>query len=270
MHRSITLGFAVAIAAFFAGDASAQAPERHADVRIHVDGAEALRDAFGRAGVQFDHGTWEATESGPALLTTLRESDVRSLRGAGVAVDVLVPDVTAAVAQRAASEGCPTTPYPVTGSMACYPTYSEVLAILDQMRAQYPDLISQRISIGPSLENREVWMVEISDNPGMDEGEPEAFFTALHHAREPQGIVTVLHTMWDLLSKYGTDAEATYLVQNRRLFFVPMLNPDGYVYNETIAPGGGGMWRKNRRSNSDGTFGVDLNRNYSYKWGNDD
>ncbi|MBA3705882.1 MAG: immune inhibitor A, partial [Bacteroidetes bacterium] len=58
-----------------------------------------------------------------------------------------------------------------------------------------------------------------------------------------------------------------YLVDNAEMFFVPIVNPDGYVYNETTAPNGGGMWRKNRRNNGDGTFGVDLNRNYSYNWG---
>ena len=267
MYRPLALVIALSA---LSSVASAQAPERHADVRLHVTNAQDLRAAFGRAGVEFDHGTWEETEAGPALLTTLRESDVQALRAAGVAIDVLVPDVTAAVAARAALGGCPTTPYPVTGTMACYPTHDQVLAILDQMRTQYPDLISQRVSLGSSHEDRGVWMVEISDNPGVDEDEPEALFTALHHAREPQGIVTVLHTMWDLLSKYGTDPEATYLIQNRRMFFVPMLNPDGYVYNETIAPAGGGMWRKNRRDNGSGSFGVDPNRNYGYQWGLDD
>jgi hypothetical protein len=50
---------------------------------------------------------------------------------------------------------------------------------------------------------------------------------------------------------------------------VPCLNPDGYVYNETTNPAGGGMWRKNRRDNGNGTFGVDLNRNYAQGWGVD-
>jgi hypothetical protein len=51
-----------------------------------------------------------------------------------------------------------------------------------------------------------------------------------------------------------------------------VINPDGYVYNETIAPNGGGMHRKNRRDTGcgDGTQrGIDLNRNYGYEWGAD-
>ncbi len=51
------------------------------------------------------------------------------------------------------------------------------------------------------------------------------------------------------------------------MYFVPCINPDGYVYNEITNPNGGGMWRKNRRNNGNGTYGVDLNRNYSYGWG---
>ena len=76
--------------------------------------------------------------------------------------------------------------------------------------------------------------------------------------------------MWYLLENYGTDAEVTYLVDNREMYFVPCLNPDGYVYNQNSDPGGGGLWRKNRHDNGDGTFGVDLNRNYGWLWGVDD
>jgi len=48
-----------------------------------------------------------------------------------------------------------------------------------------------------------------------------------------------------------------------------MVNPDGYTYNENTYPNGGGMWRKNRRVNGGNEFGVDINRNYGYKWGYD-
>jgi hypothetical protein len=48
---------------------------------------------------------------------------------------------------------------------------------------------------------------------------------------------------------------------------VPIVNPDGLLYNQSTNPNGGGMWRKNRRNNGNGTYGVDLNRNYPYMWG---
>ena len=58
-----------------------------------------------------------------------------------------------------------------------------------------------------------------------------------------------------------------YTRYGTQLFFVPCINPDGYVYNETTNPNGGGMWRKNRRNIGGGVYGVDLNRNYGYGWG---
>jgi len=74
--------------------------------------------------------------------------------------------------------------------------------------------------------------------------------------------------MWYLLENYSTNPDGKFLVDNTEMFFVPCVNPDGYEYNRTTNPGGGGMWRKNRRNNGS-TYGVDLNRNYGYNWGYD-
>ena len=62
----------------------------------------------------------------------------------------------------------------------------------------------------------------------------------------------------------------TRLVDEREIFILPVVNPDGYVYNEMIAPDGGGMWRKNRNPEFAPDYGVDLNRNYGYMWGYND
>ncbi len=149
------------------------------------------------------------------------------------------------------------------GSMGGFYTYAEVVRQLDTMRLLYPTLITVKDSIGNSREGRALWVVKISDNPEINEaGEPEVLYTALHHAREPEGMMAVLYYMWWLLESYGPNPEATYLVNNRQMYFIPVVNPDGYVYNQATYPNGGGMWRKNRRNNGDGTYGVDPNRNY--------
>jgi hypothetical protein len=80
-------------------------------------------------------------------------------------------------------------------------------------------------------------------------------------------MMLLAYYMFHLLESYGTDPETTYLVNEREMFFVPVVNPDGYVRNQTTNPAGGGMWRKNRRNNGGGVYGVDLNRNYGYYWG---
>jgi len=147
------------------------------------------------------------------------------------------------------------------GSMGGFYILSEVNAELDSMRLLYPNLITAKSSIGNSIENRAINMVKISDNPDVNENEPQVLYTALHHAREPQSMMQMIYFMYYLLENYGTDPRVTYLVNNREMYFIPVLNPDGYEYNRQTDPGGGGMWRKNRRNNG-GSFGVDLNRNY--------
>ncbi len=155
------------------------------------------------------------------------------------------------------------------GGMGGYYTFNEVIAQLDTMRAMYPNLITKKDSIGSSIEGRTIWAVKISDNPELDEDEPEIFYNSLIHAREPEGMMVVIYFMYYLLENYGSDPEVTYLVNNRELYFVPVINPDGYEYNRQISPNGGGMWRKNRRNNGGGSYGVDLNRNFGYEWGHD-
>ncbi len=154
------------------------------------------------------------------------------------------------------------------GSMGGFYTFDEIVADLDTMFQLYPNLITEKYSIGTSHEGRTIWAVKISDNPNINEDEPAVGFDALIHAREPQSMATLMYFMWYLLENYGTDPEVTYLVDNREIYCVPCFNPDGYEYNRQTDPNGGGMWRKNRRNNG-GSYGVDMNRNFSYKWGYD-
>jgi len=155
------------------------------------------------------------------------------------------------------------------GSMGGYYTLAEIEADLDEMYQLYPNLITQKYSIGTSHEGRTIWAVKISDNPNTNENEPKVGFDALVHAREPQSMATQMYFIWYLLENYGTDPEATYLVNNREIYCVPCFNPDGYEYNRQTDPNGGGFWRKNRRNNGGGCYGIDLNRNFGYQWGYD-
>lgn len=155
------------------------------------------------------------------------------------------------------------------GSMGGYYTLAEIEADLDEMFQLYPNIITQKFSIGTSVEGRTIWAVKISDNPNFNENEPKVGFDALVHAREPQSMATQMYFVWYLLENYGTDPEATYLINNREIYCVPCFNPDGYEYNRINSPNGGGLWRKNRRISGSGCYGVDLNRNFGYQWGYD-
>ncbi|MEM6829802.1 MAG: M14 family metallopeptidase, partial [Bacteroidota bacterium] len=155
------------------------------------------------------------------------------------------------------------------GSMGGFFTLDEINDELDEMHDAFPNLITIKSSIGTSIENRDIYMVKISDNPTVDEPEIEVFLNALHHAREPIGASQLIFFMWHILENYDSDPEVRTLVDNMELYFVPAVNPDGYVYNEFTNPNGGGFWRKNRRLNSNGSYGIDLNRNYGHEWGLD-
>ena len=147
------------------------------------------------------------------------------------------------------------------GSMGGFYTLAEAIAQLDSMKSHFPNLITAKVSIGNTVESRPIYMVKISDNPNVDEAEPEILYTALHHAREPQSMMQMIYFMYYLLENYNTDPSVQYIVNNRELYFIPVVNPDGYEYNRATNPSGGGMWRKNRKNNGS-SYGVDLNRNY--------
>ncbi len=155
------------------------------------------------------------------------------------------------------------------GSMGGYYTYDEIINRLSDINNQYPDL-TELIFLGNSLEGRDIWAIKLSDNANIDENEPEALYTGLHHAREPMSYMNLFYFMDWLLENYEFDNLATHLINNRELWFIPAINPDGLVYNQTIAPNGGGMQRKNMLNTcNNGVDGVDLNRNYSYMWAYD-
>ena len=225
------------------------------------------------------------------------EREIQQIANAGFEYDILIADVKAHyVAQNQQTDdlaaertvgnctGVGFYDYDIPenfalGSMGGFLTYEEMLENLDAMFAQYPNLITQRAPIGDILthEGRPIYWLRISDNPQTDEAdEPEVFYNALHHAREPNSLSQLIYFMWYLLERYDTDPEIQYLLDNTEMYFVPMINPDGYIYNQTTDPNGGGLWRKNKRDNNgDGTFaesvdGVDLNRNYDFEWGFDD
>jgi carboxypeptidase T len=156
---------------------------------------------------------------------------------------------------------------------AGYHDYREMVAEIHQAAADHPDIV-RVFAIGSSYKGRTIWAVEVSDNVGVDEGEPEVMLDALHHAREHLTPEMALYALRLLTDKYGSDTglgrRITDLVDDRRIWIVPMVNPDGLVYDLSGGAYGHGAykgWRKNRQP-TPGTslVGTDLNRNYGYGW----
>ncbi len=256
-----------------------QQDTRYSEVKIYFQDKNQVR-VLAEKGLIFDHVKYQkSADGGFAYKTVINNRELDVLKKSPLDYEILIDDVVADYREKSVRRAgqikkIETEEAPAgfeLGSMGGYYTFDEVVAELDSMYLLYPQLITEKVSIGQSHESRNLWMVKISDNPTVDEDEPEVFINALHHAREPAGMMAVIYFMYHLLENYGSDPEATYLIDNREIYFVPVINPDGYVYNETNDPDGGGQWRKNRRPPDQGSwYGVDLNRNYGYKWGYDD
>ena len=141
----------------------------------------------------------------------------------------------------------------------CYPTFDEMQLELRGIASNYSN-IAMLTSIGKSWEGRDIWCLEISDNPGVDEKEPGVLFMGLHHAREWPSLEFCLYLARKLTSEYGLNSTITNLVDNRRIWIIPCVNPDGYVFSHDQ----GHDWRKNRRFFPEyNSYGVDINRNYA-------
>lgn len=155
---------------------------------------------------------------------------------------------------------------------ASYKTHTEIEQDIQTLKSKYPHLVLVE-KIGESTTLRlPIWGIKISDNARTRENEPRVFFAGVHHAREPIGANICFRIINTLCEKYGHDDQITRWVDNIEIWFVPVVNPDGYKYvmeNNLSFP----WWRKNLRDNDgDGVFnplvdGVDLNRNYDYNWG---
>lgn len=146
-----------------------------------------------------------------------------------------------------------------------YHNYAEMVAEITAVAAQYPEIVRLQ-SLGQSHQKREIWALRITDQPDNNEPDEKGILIfANTHAREHLTLEQALFLIHDLTENYGIDGEVTNLVNQRDIWIIPDLNPDGTEYD--IAGSNFRWWRKNRRDNGNGTFGVDLNRNFGYKWG---
>jgi carboxypeptidase T len=155
-----------------------------------------------------------------------------------------------------------TAPPPGGSINGAYHSYKELEAELLALQQKYPGL-AKVFDIGDSLEKRNIYALKISANVAFDEDEAEVLFLGCHHAREWISVEVPFLFGRYLLENYASDPEAKRLVDRSEVWIVPLVNPDGLEYTIHVYR----YWRKNRRDNKDGTYGVDINRNYGFKWG---
>lgn len=157
---------------------------------------------------------------------------------------------------------------------ACYRTVEEMADELRSWEDDAPGLV-EILSAGPSWETaqgraaRELWTARLT-NRAIPGPKPTLFLVGNHHARELITPEVVLRFGRWLLDHYGQDGDATWILDQTEVWLMPTANPDGHVKAELSYD-----WRKNTNDSlgnctlgaSPNSFGVDLNRNYSYQWG---
>lgn len=114
-------------------------------------------------------------------------------------------------------------------------------------------------TIGASWEGRPIVAAKVGTAAAAPD-RPNVLFLGAHHAREWISAEMALRLLETLTSNPPA------LAAQRDIWVIPVVNPDGYLFSFDSTR----LWRKNRRANGDGTFGVDLNRNYPGFWGRDD
>ncbi|MCY7361565.1 MAG: M14 family metallopeptidase, partial [Ignavibacteria bacterium] len=245
-----------------------ESQEKYSKVRIYISNNSDL-DKLEAVDLHLDH----SIRKNNFIETWLSETEIKSLSKSGINYQIIVndwkkyydnlPKMSPSEIQRAIenSYDANNVSHSIYGSMGGFLTYSQVTSKLDSMRLEYPGLVSVKFAIDSTIENRKIWTVRVSNSPNSPTGRPELWFHSLIHSREPESMAQNIYFMYWLFENYNIDPIATYILNNRELYFTLVLNPDGYVYNETTNPAGGGLWRKNRRNNG-GSFGIDLNRNY--------
>jgi carboxypeptidase T len=146
-----------------------------------------------------------------------------------------------------------------------YYNYQKMTELLQNLQSQNSDIMKLE-SYGKTYEGREIWLVKISDNVNLDEKEPGVLFMGAHHGNEKPSYEALLFFIKYVLDNYTKENRVRNVVDNTQIFVIPMVNPDGVEYSLNTEE-----WRKNREPNYDDSgniisFGVDLNRNYDFKW----
>lgn len=142
-----------------------------------------------------------------------------------------------------------------------YYRYNDILNQYESWRAQYPNQISRQL-IGTSHQSRPIYAYRIVPKNRVAIQRSVVVICGIH-AREWISPAVGMYVFDRLINMFTGLAQRMRLPEGTAYYMIPVINPDGYEYTWT----NNRYWRKNRRNNGNGTFGVDLNRNFSKGWG---
>ena len=139
-----------------------------------------------------------------------------------------------------------------------YRSYEDSIKIFKDYAKKYKNNFKIQ-SIGKTYEERDIYLITISDDIKTANKKPALFFTGTIHAREWIGHELAIEFSKYVLENLEHDLTLKSIFQKASVYMVACANPDGFEYSRNHFS----FWRKNRRLNADGTYGVDLNRNFN-------
>jgi hypothetical protein len=247
---------------------AAAAPSAGAAGKLQMYEATVTHEQFSELLASYDVVAPKPTKGGIAVDLVLSPSERDLLTSKGIDLELMRDEQGLTVQQRAAAQAA--------GGFEVYRDYDgrDGLARAMKRFVKKNRKIAKLKVIGESVQGRDILAVRLTDErdegrkKGSHKREEPVLYQGTTHAREWISTEMTLR----LMKWFASDRpQARKLVRKRELWFVPVVNPDGYQYTFD----GDRLWRKNMRlNNDDGVFnlrdGVDLNRNYPEHWNWDD
>jgi len=222
--------------------------------------------------VQYD--VWRVDHQTQRATVWLTPAELHQVQTQGRRVEIDQAATEAVLAARAALTATVNAAARTAGipGFACYRTVEETYASMAQLAADFPDLVTT-VTLGESWQWRNSAGAAgyqlsgmVLTNRKVMGPKPVFFLMASIHARELTTTETALRFAEQLARGYGHDPDATWLLDYTEIHIAPQANPDGRKKVEA-----GLDWRKNVNNDfcayDPFRFGVDLNRNSSFKWG---
>jgi len=147
---------------------------------------------------------------------------------------------------------------------------ASIVSFMEHLEESWSSL-AKLYTIGQTGGGKDIVAIKISSNPEENApGKTEVIYVGAHHAREWISVEVPLHLAAFILENYELNPRIKEIVDQSEIWIIPVLNVDGHSYSwesgvdekDQIKR----MWRKNRKMNWDGSFGVDPNRNYDSNW----
>ena len=154
---------------------------------------------------------------------------------------------------------------PLVTPAGLYRTYEEMTVLLQSLAMNHSDIMSLT-SVGKTYEGRDLWMVKLSDNVTQNEDEPGVLFMGAHHGNEKPSYEVCLYFIQHMVEHYENSSrpEVRAALDSTQIYVIPMVNPDGVEAGtrKNLAPNYGFFGLRKEMTSQ----GVDLNRNYGYRW----